>query len=160
MMLPWDDFPLDLSDPEEDPNYEHLIGRLPYHLPLLLNRFLTSHVPLTIQRQEGVIIAQGYTRVPAKYHDETCVNLELLLSDEWGNIVCFDFGARMDHSVMRAWDRRRREHPERAGSMKKTGLFGPARINSKLRNQNIRPEETHKRNSEIWYDPPLSPPRS
>jgi hypothetical protein len=125
MMLPWDDFPLDLTDPEENPSYKHLVSRLPYHRSLL-NRLLTSNVPLSAQRREGVIIALGDSRVPAKCHDETRVKVELLLRDERRNEFCFDLEARLDCSVMFALERRYRKQRERAGLMVRMGLFGPA----------------------------------
>jgi hypothetical protein len=129
MMLPWDDFPLDLSDAEDspdNPNYKHLISRLPYHLPAI-NHLLTSDVPLSTQRAEGVIIAQGYSRVPPKYHDETRVKVELFLRDERHNELCFDFGVRVDRSVMLTFERRHRERLTYAQSKKRPGSWTPKR---------------------------------
>jgi hypothetical protein len=127
LRLPWDDFPLQLSDPEENPDYQQLITWLPhYSPPKILNRLLTPEVPLRPSQVQGVIFAEGWTDVPPECHDESLVTVELLLRDERRNEFCFEFGVRMDRSVKREYERRQRERHERTRSTRGGGLYGPA----------------------------------
>jgi len=127
MMTPWENWPLDLWDPEDNSYYEHLIGGLCHLPPKVLNHWLTSEVPLRPRQVEGVIIAHGYMSVPRACHDETLVPLKLLLTDERRNELSFDFGVPMDRSVMRKCERQQRERREFARSTKGSGLFEPHR---------------------------------
>jgi hypothetical protein len=123
MMTPWDDFPLDLSDPEGSLFYKDLIGGLYHFPPRLLNPWLKREVPLRPRQVEGVIVAHGWSSFPSKYHDESLVTVELLLRDERRNELCFDFGVRVDRSVKRKYERRQRERREFARSTKGGGLY-------------------------------------
>jgi len=124
MMIPWDDFPLELSDPTESKYYQALIDELPYHPTELLNDWLTSKTPLCRRQAEGVIVAEGWTSFPPDLHDETLVTVELLLRDEQHNEICFDFGVRVDRSMKRKHERRQRERRERTRLTKPGGLYG------------------------------------
>jgi hypothetical protein len=137
MLTPWDERPLDLWDPEEDPNYEEnayykdLINWLPYSPPTVLNRLLTNDAPLRPHRVKGVIFAHGYSSIPSKFHDHSLVMVELvvelLLRDERRKELSFDFGVRMDRSLIRKYERRQRERREFAPSTKGGGLYEPKR---------------------------------
>jgi len=126
MMTPWDDSPLELYDPEENFHYfcKKLIGGL--YQPKLLNSDLKRGLPLKTCQVEGAIIAHGYTSIPSKYHDNTWITVQLLLDDERGTKLPFDFRVRVDRSVMHEQERRRREHPV-FDPGNRPGLFGPAR---------------------------------
>jgi hypothetical protein len=141
LRLPWDDFPLELSDPEENSYYQELITWLPhYSPPTILNRLLTPEVPLRQRQVQGVIVAEGWTSVPPECHDESLVTVELLLRDERRNEFCFEFGVRVDRSVKRKYEARQRERHERMRSTKRGGLYGPAR--GQLGDQkSVSPEE-------------------
>jgi len=122
---PWEDWPLDLWDPEETPYYKDLIGDLCHFLPTVLNPWLERDVPLRPRRQEGVIIAHGYIRVPPECHDETLVTVQLLLEDAGCNQLSFEFGVRVDRCVMRRCERQQRQRREFARSVKGGDLFEP-----------------------------------
>jgi hypothetical protein len=125
MMTPWEESSIDLWDPEERPYYyKELIDTLYHQPPTFLNDWLTSGVPLRPRQVEGVIIAHGYISVPPKCHDETLVAVKLSLMDERLNELSFRFGVRVDRSVMRKCERRRRERGE-FDPAKRSGLFGP-----------------------------------
>ena len=123
MMTPWDDFPLDLWDPEESSDYQGVIGSLYHSPPRFLNPYLKRELPLDVRQVEGVIIAHGYSSFPSQYHDESPVTVELLLRDERRKELRFDFGVRVDRSLKREYERRQRKRREFARSTKGGGLF-------------------------------------
>jgi hypothetical protein len=125
MVTPWEDWPLDLWDPKESSYYTDLIGGLCHFPPTVLNPWLERDVPLRPRRVEGVIIAQGYSSVPPECHDETLVTVKLLLMDERRDELSFEFGVRVDRSVVRKCERRQRERREFGRPLKRSGLFGP-----------------------------------
>jgi hypothetical protein len=126
MMTPSGDL-LDLDDPEESSDYKGVIGSLYHSPPRLLNPYLKRELPQDVRQVKGVIIAHGQSSIPSKYHDESPVTVELLLRDERREELSFDFGVRVDRSMMHKWERRQREQLERSRWTKRTGLFGPAR---------------------------------
>lgn len=121
MMIPWDDFPLELSDPNESKYYQTLIDDLPHHPTELLNRWLTSKTSLRCRQAEGVIVAEGWTRFPPELHDEMPVTVELLLADERDNEMCFAFRVRVDRSLKRRYEQQQRERQERVRLTKPRG---------------------------------------
>lgn len=125
MMTPWEDFPLDLWDSRESSYYTDVIGGLCHFPPTVLNPWLKRDVPPRPRQVEGVIIAHGYISVPPECHDETLVTVSLLLMDERRNELSFEFGVRVDRSVMRKCERRQRERLAFARSTKGSGLFEP-----------------------------------
>ena len=127
MMTPWEDWPLDLWDPAESTHHTDLTSELCYFPHTVLNPWLKRDTPLRPRQMEGVIIAHGYVSVPPECEDETLVTVKLLLTDERCDELSFEFGVRVDHSVMRKCDRRRQERHEFARSAKRSGLFGPSR---------------------------------
>jgi len=141
LMLPWGEFPLELSNLEESPYCQELITWSPdYSPPRILNSLLTPEVPLRPCQVKGVIVAEGWTSVPPKCHDESLVTVELLLRDEQRNEFQFDFRARVNRSLMRQYERRQLERRERMGSTKGGGLYGPSRAH--LGDQkSVSPEE-------------------
>jgi hypothetical protein len=124
MMVPGDDFPLELSDPEESFYYQDLIARLP-DSPTVLNHWLTSEVPLRPRQVEGVIFANGWTSFPTEWHDETLVKVELLFWDERCNEICVEFGVRVDRSLRRKYERLQRERRRAAPLTRRPGLYAP-----------------------------------
>jgi hypothetical protein len=128
MMIPGDDCPIDLWDPEEnlDYFYKELIGQLYHSPPRLLYPYLKRELPLNVCKVEGVIIAHGSSSIFSKYHDHSPIPVQLLLEDERDNELSFDFGVEVDRSLMHEWERRRRERPAFA-PINRTGMFGPAR---------------------------------
>ena len=144
MMTPWEAWPLDLwEDPEDSPYYKELIGALYHQPPTILNDWLTRGLPLRPRQVEGVIIAHGYASVPRACQDETLVTVQLLLEDERRNELSFEFGVRMDRSVMRKCERQQQERREFARSTEGRGLFQPR--GGQLRDQkNVSPEDAIK----------------
>jgi hypothetical protein len=133
MMTPWEDWPLDLWDPKERSYYTDLIGGLCQFPPTVLNPWLERDVPLRLRQAEGVIIAHGYVSVPPECHDQTLVTVKLLLMDERRDELAFEFGVRVDRSVMRKCERLQRERREFARSVKGSDVF--ERKGGQLRDQ-------------------------
>jgi hypothetical protein len=109
-----DDYPLDLSDPTEWSYYQDVIAGLPRLRPTVLNRWLTSALPLRPCRVEGVIFANdAWDVVPPEYPDEALVEVKLFLSDERRNEKCVDFEVRLDRSLKSKYEylRKRLEVP-------------------------------------------------
>ena len=141
LRLPWDDFPLELSDPEKIPRCQELIACLPhYSPPTILNRLLTREVPLRPCLVLGAIVAEGSTSVPAECHDDSLVTVELLLTDERRNDFCFEFAVRMDRSLKRNYERQHQELRERVPPTERTGMFGP-KIRQVENQKNVSPKE-------------------
>jgi hypothetical protein len=142
LRLPWDDFPLELSNLEENPYAQELITWSPhYSPPKILTRLLTSEVPLRPRQVQGVIVAEGWTDVPPKCHDESLVTVELLLRDERRNEFCFEFGVRLNRSLMRKYERRQQERYERMQPTKGSGLYGPSAGGQRGNQNTLSPEE-------------------
>ncbi|MFZ2008627.1 MAG: hypothetical protein WAU76_01360, partial [Candidatus Sulfotelmatobacter sp.] len=125
--IPDFDCELELSDPGESLWYAQLMNLLPYNLTECLNHRLTSGVPLSVRQVRGAIIAEGWASVPAKLHDYAPVPVELFLWGARNNEFQFNFCARVNRSLMRAYEQRDREHRERLQCTKRTGIFGPAK---------------------------------
>jgi len=117
-----DDFPLELDDPEEHRLYNELIRSSPHWPPRGLNSCLTGGAPLPRGRHEGMIVATGWSTVPAKCHDEMPVNIELALEDEQGNELWFKFRARVDRSVKNVCERRLEKRWEALRSKKRADI--------------------------------------
>jgi hypothetical protein len=152
IMTPWDEEPLDLWDPQESPYHSDLMGGLSQFPPTALNSWLERVVPLRPRKLQGVIIAHGYICVPPECHDETLVPVQLLLDDERRDELSFEFGVRVDRSVMRKCERRQRERREFVPSTRGLGLIEPKR--GQLRDQKSHsPQEAMKRlRGSDWYD--------
>jgi hypothetical protein len=123
LTTPWDDSPLELTDPEGSPLYEHLIGGLPRYPPTILNHSLTRDKPLRPCAVEGVIIALGWAFVPAECHDETFVTVRLSLRER-SNEPYFDFKVRLDRSLRRRNEKLQRER-QALRPPKRGGLYDP-----------------------------------
>ena len=119
MTTPWDEFPLDLSEPESSAYYEDLIGRMYHSPPRVLNHWLTHHVPLRPRQEEGVIFAHGWSPVPPECHDGTLVTVKLSLFDQRRNELRFDFETRVDRSVKRKHERQQQQRRDVAASTKR-----------------------------------------
>jgi hypothetical protein len=121
--LPWGP-ELDLCDPEDTPSYNDLIRGLPKGPPDVLNRWLTGEVSLPRGKKlTGIIIATGSIPVPAEYHDESLVDIELVASDDQGNRLEFCFKAGVDRSVKHQYERRERKRCEVAAPKKRVPIF-------------------------------------
>lgn len=121
--LPWGP-ELDLLDPEDTPWYNDLIQGLPEWPPNVLNRWLTGEVSLPRGRKlTGIIVATGWSPVPAEYLDASSMDVELVVSDDQGNQLEFLFNAGVDRGVKRKDERRQRERREVTASTKRVPLF-------------------------------------
>lgn len=121
--LPWGP-ELDLCDPEDTPSYNDLIQGLPKGPPDVLNHWLTGEVSLPRGKKlTGIIIAIGSIPVPAEYHDESPVDIELVASDDQGNPLEFFFKAGVDRSLKHRYERRERERREVATPKKRIPIF-------------------------------------
>lgn len=121
--LPWGP-ELDLSDPEYTPSYNELIRGLPKGPPDVLNRWLTGEFSLPRGKKlTGIIIATGSIPVPAEYHDESLVDIELVASDDQGNPLEFFFKAGVDRSVKHQYERRERERRKVAVPRERVPIF-------------------------------------
>lgn len=123
MTTAFDDWPLDLTHPEEWHAYKDVIDWSPSLPTKVLNHMLTKGLPLRHCQVEGVIVANGWSVVPPQYHDETLVRAELLLMDERRNEICVEFGVRVDRILMRKYERKLSERRESARLTKRRGLF-------------------------------------
>jgi hypothetical protein len=72
---------------------------------------------------QGVIIAEDWTSIAHKWHEETLVAVELLLRDERRNEYHVDFRARVDRSLQRKYERRQQERRAVLRSSKREGLY-------------------------------------
>jgi len=118
------DRPLDFSDSTWD-RYQEVIDTLCFPLPVL-NRRLTSGVPLRRCQVEGVIIANGWSEVPPQWHDETPVKVELFLRDERRTEICSQFAVRLDRSLKRKYEWFQARQRENMRLKKQSGgLFAP-----------------------------------
>ena len=121
--LPWGP-ELDLCDPEYTPWYNDLIQGWPEWPPTVLNRWLTGEVSLPRGgKLTGIIIATGSIPVPAEYHDESAVDVELVASDDQSNPLEFVFKAGVDRSVKHQFERRERKRCEVAAPKKRVPIF-------------------------------------
>jgi hypothetical protein len=125
IMTPWDDFLLEVIEPGESFVNEHLMsGVLPEPSPTILNRWLRSEVPLRPRRIEGVILAEGWTNLPAECQDEMPVTIKLSIEDERHNQLSFDFEVRVDRNLKRRYEREQKKHFQSI-QVPKGGLFEP-----------------------------------
>jgi hypothetical protein len=123
LIVPWDDFPLDLDDPESTSFYKEIMLDSPHWPPTILNNWLTGERWLPRLKREGAIIAIGWIPVPPKWHDETPVSVELLVRDGQDEL-CFEFEARVDRSLKREVERKHKERSEALLLKGRTGLYG------------------------------------
>lgn len=124
MFLPWDNFPLDLDDPEETPYFNELLGGSPYWPPKLLNRLLTGQSPLSPSRHEGAIVAKGWTTIPSICDDGTLTSVSLLVEDEPHNSLRFKFRARVDRNLKRRYDRQSQQRRTAFRLSERVGPYG------------------------------------
>jgi len=126
VFIPRFDCSLELSDPTENEYYPDLIDWLPYNTPTkLLNNLLRSETPLRPCQPQGVIVADGCAFVPPECPDELPVTMELILTDERRNKLCFNFEVRLDRILKCKYERRQQERYERMRPTGRTGIFGP-----------------------------------
>ena len=111
MLLPGGD-ELQLDGIEESPSFDEVIRGYPSVEPEILNQRLKTDFPLRPCLAEGLIVASGWTRFPANYHDGWRVPVELRLWDACGNEFSFAFDTAMDFSVSRVCERRRQTDRE------------------------------------------------
>lgn len=104
----WDDCPLELDQPREHRYFKEFIMDSPAYRPQLLNDFLVDHpIPLPTSQRKGLIIAAGWSALPARYRDENPVNFELYLVDEQETEYRYSFIARVDRRLKHEYERRR-----------------------------------------------------
>jgi len=104
----FDDCPLDLEGPGEHRYFAEFVKDFPTPEPTILNGLLLNHpVPLRVCQRSGLIIASGWSCVPAKYDDEKPVKFELWLRDEYGEEFSVEFVARVDRRLKRMYEKRR-----------------------------------------------------
>jgi hypothetical protein len=131
LVVPWDDFPLELDDCEATPYFKEVVQGSPDWPPTILNRWLTGKTRLSRGQRDGVIVAHGWSEVPARVHDETPVSVKLYVADEQDEVLCFEFRARIDRSLKRKYERQSQERLQALRSTKRTGLFGPAKTETR-----------------------------
>jgi hypothetical protein len=125
MTIPWDDSPLDLSEPEALDYYQdqHLISSLYHSSPNILNCWLMHHVPIRPRQEEGLIVATGRSPVPATCEYPVLIPVKLLLRDQRGNELHFDFGAELDRSAKRKHEWQQGMRSKSALSTKRVPIF-------------------------------------
>ena len=111
-----DDFPLDFTDPEWG-HYESVIDVYPYPAKNL-NCLLTSGLPLSPRQARGVLIANGWSKIPPQYHDNVQLKVQLLLMDEKRNEICSEFVVLLDRTLKRIYERKQ---AIRRGGARSTG---------------------------------------
>jgi hypothetical protein len=125
IMTPWDDFLLELIEPGESFVNEYLMGGvLPEPSPTILNGWLRSRVPLRPRRIEGVILAEGWTNIPAECQDEMPVTIKLSIEDERHNRLSFDFEVCIDRTLKRRYEREQKKYFQSI-QVSEGGLFEP-----------------------------------
>ena len=100
-------------------------GALPEPSPTILNGWLRSAVPLRPRRMEGVILAEGWTNLPAECQDEMPVTIKLSIEDERHHELRFDFEVRVDRSVKRRYEQRRQKYYQSIRLTQPPGQFIP-----------------------------------
>lgn len=121
--LPWGQ-ELEQCDPADIPCYDNLIQGWPEWPPTILNRWLTGEVSLPRGKKlTGIIIAIGWTSVPAEYPGESLVNIEVVLSDDQGYPLELIFKAGVDRRRKREYERRELERRKVAASTKRVPIF-------------------------------------
>ncbi|MGA7290988.1 MAG: hypothetical protein WBW85_00390 [Terriglobales bacterium] len=143
MVTPWEETQLDLADPEEISDYQNAIGWRICDPPTVLNRWLEHKVPLRLRQLEGVIVGHGHVSVPAECHEDTPVDVKLLLTDRGRDQFSFEFVARLDRSAIRKCEQRRREYLAFAQSAEREKMFEIER--GQPRDQSGSRERTIKR---------------
>jgi hypothetical protein len=124
--IPWDDFPLELNQPDTGIVCEELLqGALPNPLPKVLNSFLKSENPLRRRCVEGLILAEGSTDFPAEYQDGMPLTVQLLIEYDRRNKLEFDFEVRVDRSVKRSYERRQQRYYQSFRLTQPPGQFIP-----------------------------------
>lgn len=104
----WDEWPLDLEEPAEHKHFEEFTRDFPAYKPAILNEFLVNRpVPLRPCQREGLIIATGWSQMPAEYPDEKPVKFDLWLRDARDEEFHVDFVARVDRRLKRMYERQR-----------------------------------------------------
>ena len=121
--LPWGP-ELDLSDPEYTPWYNDVIQGWPSWPPTVLNRWLTGEASLPRGKKlAGIVIATGWSPIPAGYPDEWPVDIELAVSDDCGNELNFTFRAGLDRTVKHVYERKCQARIDAGRLTKRRKLF-------------------------------------
>lgn len=115
MTTPWDDFPLELEEPEHFPFYADIVDDFyPERLTILNSRLVGEH-SLDRRQREGLIIARGVRPVPQEYAEHSWLDLELSLWDENDEELRFEFRGRLNRKRLKTLDERqlRKQYPYR-----------------------------------------------
>ena len=124
----WDEYSLELWDPEDYSGYYKKIIKKSCHFsPQLLNPYLQRELPLRVCRKEGIFMAHGYSTIPSTYRDASLAAVELWLLDERDKELCVDFKVTVDRSVDHEFMERFRERTALFQPTNRSGLFGPNR---------------------------------
>jgi hypothetical protein len=123
LIVPCNDFPLELDDPGATPYYDEMTRGSPYRPLTILNNWLIGELSLSRRQREGVIVATVGSPLPSKWHDETLVSVNLFVREEQDEL-CFEFKARVDRSLKRMLERKCKERNKALLLKGRTGLFG------------------------------------
>jgi hypothetical protein len=128
ILTAWDEYSLELWDPEDYPGYYRKVIEKSCHFPpQLLNPYLQRELPLRVCQKEGIFIAHGFSTIPSTYHDASLAVVKLRLLDERDNELCVDFKVTVDRSVDREFMKQHGERMALFQPSNRSGLFGPNR---------------------------------
>lgn len=121
LVLPqWDDASLDLEEPQEHRHFAEFIRDFPRFEPTVLNKFLVGRqLPLRPCQLEGLIIAIGWSHVPAVYQDEKRVSFKVCLTDRQEAEVRCNFIARVDRRLKLRYESQRPDPKQVAEALRK-----------------------------------------
>jgi hypothetical protein len=104
----WDEGSLELDGACGHRDLNHFLKDFPSSSPKILNDLLVGRTPpLERCRYEGLIIAIGWSRVPAAYSDEKPVNFKVGLRYEQDLDFSCNFVARVDRSLKCKYEKTR-----------------------------------------------------
>jgi hypothetical protein len=128
MILPWETPEFDFENPEHNPYYSYLLQRLYFQPATVLNRWVCGDI-LPHRKLRGVVLGYACTEIPRQWADGMPVPITFVFQDDRGVEYQLKFQA-LPYSLRRSYERKREEHA-RLYPQQRTGLFGPAREQSR-----------------------------
>jgi hypothetical protein len=136
-----DDFPLEFTDSDWG-FYASVIDEQPYSAQNL-NYLLTSGQPLRPCQTRGIIIANGWSKIPPNCRENMQLKVELFLRDERRNEICSEFVVRLDRILKLKYERKQEIRRDRLRST------GRARCASEERDRGTASERVKPSNDSI-----------
>jgi hypothetical protein len=110
MAVEWDELPLEIEEPEAFTFYKDCATRQYSLVKELIYPWLTGRHQLRQgQIHEGYLFARGQRAIPAKYPDNSRLQVSLSLWDENKNESRYVFGGHVDRSIKHKYERKLQE---------------------------------------------------